>query len=304
MTIDRLTARATPATLTTTLIPLSELKATRLKRDRAMRLDPALDDLKASILGIGLSNPIRVAKAANGGYELIEGWRRSLAYRALHAETGDDRWSHIPAHLAPVAESDIELYRRMVDENMVRKDVSFAEMARLVRGAVDERVEGCEDIDKAVDTIFASATRQKRSQIRYFAALMHSLEKYLEHPEAIPRDLGVLVARRLDVEPGAVRMLVRMLHSHPRRDLETELGILESFTMMFNDEDQAAEKAAKPVRVPRPKVSNKCFYNFDDYMVVSAPWQVEIVAHRNFALESEERLKAAVLAFFAVLDAP
>ncbi|MEM1301282.1 MAG: ParB N-terminal domain-containing protein, partial [Pseudomonadota bacterium] len=61
--------------LITDLIPVAEVLTTKLTRDRAEGADPELDELKASIAAVGLSNPIRVEQTEHG-YELIQGFRR------------------------------------------------------------------------------------------------------------------------------------------------------------------------------------------------------------------------------------
>ena len=65
-----------------------------------------------------------------GGYELVQGYRRLGAYRVLYQETEAEDWAEIPALIMPGAPDVAGLYRRMVDENVIRKDLSFAEMAR------------------------------------------------------------------------------------------------------------------------------------------------------------------------------
>lgn len=69
-------------------IQLGAISTQKLQRDRACHLDPQIEDLKASILATGLSNPIRVDASRHGRVELVQGWRRLSAYRALLADTG------------------------------------------------------------------------------------------------------------------------------------------------------------------------------------------------------------------------
>lgn len=64
-------------------------------------------------------------------FELSQSFRRLSAFRELLEETGDSRYARIPATLQARGAQLDHLYRRMVDENLVRRDISFAEMARL-----------------------------------------------------------------------------------------------------------------------------------------------------------------------------
>ena len=66
---------------------------------------------------------------------------------------------------------DLEaLYRKMVDENLVRKDISFAEMAMLALDYAADPGTAVNDPEKAVAVLFKSAGYQKRSYIRTFMA--------------------------------------------------------------------------------------------------------------------------------------
>lgn len=96
---------------------LDGIRATALTRDRA----------------IGLSNPIRVV-ARDDGFDLVQRYRRLAAYLELLAETSDiESWGRIPTGLISAGGSIDALYRCMVDENMPRRDISFAEMEELAR---------------------------------------------------------------------------------------------------------------------------------------------------------------------------
>lgn len=142
--------------LITDLIKTSDVATTKLTRDRSTNVDPELDELIDSIRHVGLSNPIRVEQTESG-YELIQGFRRLSAFRALEVQTGDPRYTRIPAVLVPRGEPLAELYRKMVDENLVRKGVSFGEMAMLALSYA--RDEGVTPSD-AVTVLYASALKQ------------------------------------------------------------------------------------------------------------------------------------------------
>jgi len=157
-----------------------DVVAEKLLRDRKPGPDPELEDLKNSIRDIGLSNPIRVEPREDGRFELVQGMRRLTAYRELLQETGDAQFRTIPAGIVPAGDPLETSYRRMVDENMIRKDISFAEMGLLARAYAEDPNNECKDIDKAVAVLFKSASYTKRSYIRAFAALMMQLGKVLE----------------------------------------------------------------------------------------------------------------------------
>ena len=135
-----------------------------------------LSEQKVSIQAIGLSHPFQVEPDAAGGFELIQGLRRLSAYRELQAETGNHAFARIPARLIPSGETMDRMYRRMVDENLIRKNVSFAEMANLARACGDDHVGGCANLDEAVNRPFASAGAQKRCDILRFSPVLRLLE--------------------------------------------------------------------------------------------------------------------------------
>ncbi|MFN4156271.1 MAG: ParB/RepB/Spo0J family partition protein [Paracoccaceae bacterium] len=288
--------------LITDLIPVEAIGATKLIRDRSRRLDPELDELKASIRAIGLSNPIRVEQVGEGRYELVQGWRRLSAYRELYAETGDARYARIPAGLMAKGETLDDLYRRMVDENMVRKDISWAEMAMLARAYAEDAGVDCPDLDTAVNVLFATASPQKRSYIRRFAMLMRMMEKVLEHPEMIPRALGLDVAHRLESDPASIAVLGQALRAVPRRTAEQELAILRDFAEERPavisprgnpGRGRPAKRGKTTLRLPLPGGEVKC---------TAAAGKVELQMDRDFSAVERHRLEAAIEAFFAVLD--
>ncbi|WP_170334651.1 ParB/RepB/Spo0J family partition protein [Ruegeria arenilitoris] len=214
--------------LVTEQIALSDVMTEKLTRDRKPGPDPELDELKLSIQEIGLSNPIRVERRPDGRFDLIQGMRRLSAYRALYEETGDEAYAKIPAGIAEASELN-DSYRRMVDENLIRKDISFAEMGALARAFADDPNNDCVDVDKAVSILFKSASYTKRSYIRAFASLLALLEKVLMHPNDIPRNVGVELKRKFDTDPGLIGQVSSALMSEPDRDSSREVAILRSF---------------------------------------------------------------------------
>lgn len=213
------------------LIPLDQIECYKLVRDRAKGDDFELAELVTSIRDIGLSNPIRVEARTDGRFELVQGYRRLTAFRQLLEETGDEaRWGRIPAGLLPRGEEIEGLYRRMVDENLVRKDISFAEMAMLALNyARDPQVEE-NDPDKAVATLFQSAGYQKRSYIRQFIRLMDRLGDDLRFAQHIPRALGLKLAALVEEQPEIVPQMRAVLSGLDNRSVLEELDVLRRAT--------------------------------------------------------------------------
>jgi ParB family chromosome partitioning protein len=207
-------------------VPTHLVDATKLTRDRASDRDADLAELKASIMALGLSNPIRVEPTPGGRYELIQGWRRLRAFIELEGEHRDGRFTLIPACHAPAGDALETSYRRMVDENLVRRDVSFAEMAQLARRYAADPATGCDDVDRAVAALFRSAGYQKRSYIRAFVELLDRLADALAHPQALSRNLGLDLRRALDATPGLADRLRAALAAAPGRSAEEETEIL------------------------------------------------------------------------------
>ncbi len=234
--------------LVTERVALADVLTERLTRDRKPGPDPELDELKASIQDIGLSNPIRVERRSDGRYELVQGMRRLSAYRALLEETGDTGYATIPAGISEPADLN-DSYRRMVDENLIRKDISFAEMGSLARAYADDPANDCPDVDKAVSALFKSASYTKRSYIRAFASLLTMLEETLMHPNDIPRNVGVELKRKLDTDPGLIHVVNTALMSEPERDGTREVAILRGFLAQENE--VAAKPPAGSVSKPR-----------------------------------------------------
>lgn len=62
-----------------------------------------------------------------GRCELIQSWCRLSIFRRLLEDTSNaDRWGWIRAGIAARGEALDQLYRRLVDENMVCKDLSHS----------------------------------------------------------------------------------------------------------------------------------------------------------------------------------
>lgn len=293
--------------LITDLIPLDQIETFKLTRDRAPTDDLELKELITSIKDIGLSNPIRVEPRADGKFELVQGFRRLAAYKALLAETSDadaEAYGSIPAAIFAQGETLETLYRRMVDENLIRKDISFAEMAKLaISYAADPDTE-VNDADKAVAALFQSASYQKRSYIRTFIKVVEPLWKHLRFAEDIPRALGVALAQQLDEVPGTLRAIQAELKDWDNRSVADELAVLRKFAS--DQPEPKPGRASKPKAPPPGAVKAKTSFQMrrpqGQVKCVAGAGRFEIRLDKDFSAVDRRKLEMAVQAFLDKLN--
>jgi ParB family transcriptional regulator, chromosome partitioning protein len=281
------------------LVPVEAVDARKLSRDRAAGPDEELRELKDSILAVGLSNPIRVERAGEGRWELIQGFRRLAAYRALLSETGDgERFGRIPAVVTDPGDTLEALYRRMVDENLVRKDISFAEMARLALeyAADPDTEEG--DPDKAVAVLYKSAGYQKRSYIRSFIRLMNRLGADIEHSREIPRALGIALVGQLDRDAGLLGRIRSDLAAIPDRSAQVELAILRRHALTDEGDPEPASRQDEPGPRKPGTGQAKTSFQFDRpegrAKCTAAAGRLELRLDRDFSTIDRRKLERAV----------
>jgi ParB family chromosome partitioning protein len=280
------------------LVPLDLIQMTKMVRDRKFRPDQELKELKDSIQELGLSNPVRLESRADGGHELVQGYRPLAAYRELLAETGDmDRFGTIPAIVSAPGEGLASLYRRMVDENLVRKDISFAEMAALALDYCADPGTVTNDPDKAVAQLFKSAGYQKRSYIRSFIPVVDRLGPHLEFVEEIPRSLGMALSKRLEDDDGFALSVRDALKGWNNRSVSDELGILRR--LLGQDEDESRPAPARPATpFAHRDAKAKFSFQFDRRegrgTCVAASGKLEIQLNRDFTTIDRRRLEQAI----------
>jgi ParB family chromosome partitioning protein len=288
------------------MVPTDRVEADKLIRDRAPGPDADLAELKASILAIGLSNPIRVEARADGRYELIQGWRRLRAFIELEGEHRDGRFTHIPAGIVGPGDAIRTSYRRMVDENMVRKDVSFAEMARLAQAYAADAATGCPDVDAAVTALFGSAGYQKRSYIRAFAELLDRIGDALAHPQALGRNLGLDIRRALETDPAAERRLRAALAGAPGRDAAEEAALLRAALgtgarpAAASPADQDDAPKPRPQRA-RARTTLRLATSYGEMRCVATDGRLELLGPTDFAAVDPRRLETAVAGLLGAL---
>lgn len=283
-------------------VPVGDVATAKLVRDRKGGVDAEIGELKTSIREIGLSNPIQVEETGDGTYELIQGFRRLRSFVELHDETGDDRYAAIPAIVLAGGETLEQSYRRMVDENLVRADISFAEMGELARAYAASEATACDSADDAVAVLFKSAGYQKRTYIRGFARLMGMIGPALAHPEAVSRNLGLAVLRRLEAEPGTQAALLAELDG--AGDAKAEQGVLTAFANGAGETEagKAAGKAKPGPARARAKTTFRVETGGREVKCIAGTQRLELSGDTDFSAYERDRLERAVAAFFGVLD--
>ncbi|WP_323038207.1 ParB/RepB/Spo0J family partition protein [Gemmobacter sp.] len=202
-------------------LPLAAIEEGWLIRDRLVADPEDLAVLTDSLRAHGQRTPIEVAELGPGRYGLISGWRRLVALRALATE--ETRFDSVLA-LVRAPETSADAYVAMVEENEIRAGLSYWERARVVARAVAGGVFGSEKI--ALQRLFASASRAKRSKIGSFLGLVQVLDGSLRFPADLPERLGLALAGALAADPGLRDRLVQALASADPQDAAGEQAVL------------------------------------------------------------------------------
>jgi ParB family transcriptional regulator, chromosome partitioning protein len=289
------------------MIPLDDVVTEALVRDRNPGFDDDLPELVASIRDVGLSNPIRVEEREDGKYELIQGYRRLSAYRALCDEAGE-AWARIPAGLLPRGEGIAGLYRRMVDENLIRKDLSFAEMALTAQAYAADPETTPQNVDEAVKEVFKSASYQKRSYIRSFARLMDLIGHLLDYPHEVPRNLGLSLLKQLEDDTTLVNDIAEKLDGWENRSIQDELGVLREFVAVSPGDDEVGkplapkyEKVAGQGAGRRPRTTFELSHAGSRVKCTAGVGQLTLKLDRDLTSVERQKLERGIARFLDAL---
>jgi len=233
-------------------LPLNTIIADHLNRDRLMADAEELKALVESIRIHGQRTPIEVVDLDDGTYGLISGWRRLSALEMLAKETGEAAYDTVLALLRrPETASDA--YVAMVEENEVRVGLSYYERARVAALAVKQGVFVTEKI--ALQRLFATASRPKRSKIRSFLSLYHALDGVLRFPTQLSERLGLRLAKSLEAGRGVAEVLRAQLTAKSPQTPDEEQAIILA---ALNAGQEKAPPQAKPAAGPdKPEASPK-----------------------------------------------
>ena len=205
-------------------LPLGDVLADHLDRDRLPRDDEDMEALRESLRAHGQRTPIEVTPLTDGRYGLISGWRRLTALAALLAETGDARFASVRA-LVRRPETSGDAYVAMVEENEIRLGLSHYERARIVALSADRGV--FENERAALRALFGNVSRAKRSKIGSFLAVYRALDAQLRFPHALGERLGLRIAKHVSDDRAAARALRRALEQAAADTPEAEQQVIE-----------------------------------------------------------------------------
>ncbi|WP_299964097.1 ParB N-terminal domain-containing protein [uncultured Roseobacter sp.] len=276
-------------------IPLEEIATDDLPRDRlaleAVAASEEMEELKASIRERGQKEPVEVYIGPSGGYQLKKGWRRFTALSQLLSETGEAAFATIIARVETQPAERIARYIDMVEENVVREDLTFAEMAQVAIAAAAD--EGIEETDPAelVNRLYGALHKTKRSYIRQFVFLLTVLGDALQWPKEVARNQGVDVARAIKSEEQVEALRARLAEcGGPEAQVRVLNGFLES--------EKSGESAVREAVAPKQKFE----FFLGKTKVTARDGECRIVSERDFATIPKGRLEEAVKAFEEALQ--
>lgn len=234
-------------------VPTQAIEAEAMVRDRTVLDEAEMEELCHSIAASGLRLPIEIYPMDDGvagqgpRFGLLSGYRRLLAVRGLHDRTGDSRYGTIRALIRPGADAGAS-FAAMVEENEIRANLSQFERGRIA--VVAARSGAFDSIEEAVDNLFASASRAKRSKVRSFAQVFEELGDVLTFPEALTEKQGLRLATAL--RAGSQAALRRALTDGQRQDAEDEWQALLPGITKAESQPRDPSRGGRPPQKPAP----------------------------------------------------
>ncbi|WP_028957630.1 ParB N-terminal domain-containing protein [Sulfitobacter sp. 20_GPM-1509m] len=271
-------------------LELSQIATDDLPRDRmdleAVAASDEMEELKASIRERGQKEPIEIYPGPDGSYQLKKGWRRFTALSQLLAETGDARFGTIIARIERGDDGRLARYIDMVEENVVREDLTFAEMAQVVITAAQDDAVGEPDPDALVARLYGSLHKMKKSYIRSFVFLLSQLGDVLPFPKAVSRNLGVDVSRAFKTQGAAEALREKLATCQTPEEQNKALAA-------FVDAAKATPPTPKKKLEPREKFE----FHVGSLKVTARRGECRIVSKDDFAAIPKSQLERAIKAF-------
>ncbi|MBM1558620.1 ParB N-terminal domain-containing protein [Sulfitobacter mediterraneus] len=234
-------------------LPLARIQADAMIRDRTVLNAEEMSELQTSISLNGLRLPIEVFALPNPDpdgpqYGILSGFRRFKAMQHLFELTGEEKYSTIKAVLRDPDQMG-GAFAAMIEENEIRASLSHFERGRIVVIAVQQG--SFVNVEAAVDALFPSASKAKRSKIRSFALIFEELGDMFKFPEMLREKEGLKLAQALR-QGGGERLrevLATDQGSTPQREAEL-LGLaLAEFDGAPKDKSRGGRPA---IKTPKP----------------------------------------------------
>lgn len=200
-------------------IPIDSIQADYLRRDRITDTPEARMELLESVKQHGLRAPIEVV-VLEEGYGLIAGYRRLEAFQTLSHQ--DDAFRTIPAFLRDPSDS-ADAYVNMVEENEIRANLSHYERGRIAVLSAQSGV--FDSVEEAINRLFGSGSKSKRSKIRSFASVHEALGDLLQFPKDMTEKSGLKIAAAL--RGGAQARLREAISDQTALTAQQEIQALE-----------------------------------------------------------------------------
>lgn len=236
-------------------IPLEEIEAEALVRDRVVLDAEEMQELQLSIAANGLRLPVEVFLLPEGEgprYGLLSGYRRLRAVQELRTlNPRKPEYARIKAVLRE-PEAMGGTFAAMIEENEIRSGLSQFERGRI---AVIASQQGAfVNVEAAVDGLFPMASKAKRSKIRSFALIFEELGDMLTFPDLLKERDGLKLATALrSGAEGALRQaLAERVPGTPEEEAELLSAALEQVTPAEADPRKGGrpKKAAEVRAVP------------------------------------------------------
>ena len=224
-------------------VPLEKIEPDYIRRDRLDVEEEAMGELIDSLQMHGLRAPIEVTKLEDG-YGLISGYRRYEAFRRL-AKT-DPQFAEIPAFVREAGAGQAA-YVSMVEENELRSNLSHYERGRIAVLAVGQGV--FNSVEEAVNSLFSTASKSKRSKVRSFAMVHEALGDLLQFPTELTEKAGLQLAARL--RGGGQVYLREALDGEEVLDSRSEWKLLERALKATLEKPRDKARGGRPQQVER-----------------------------------------------------
>lgn len=278
-------------------LPLTDVATDDLPRDRialdAVASSDEMDELKSSIRARGQKEPIEVYVAQDGRYQLKKGWRRLTALKQLLAESGRPEFESVMARVDTGQVDRVLCYVDMVEENVVREDLTFAEMAQVAITAAQDPTVDESDPAEMVLRLYGALHKTKRSYIRSFVFLLMALGSDLKWPKAVSRNVGLDVVRAIKSEGQVAALRAQLMQCVTA---EAQAGVLSEFL-------SAGSPDASP-KTERPEPKKKFEFFVGTTKVTARDGELRIVSGQDFTVTPKPVLEAAIKAFEDALAGP